>query len=79
MVKNAPANAGDTGTIPGVWEDITCSRTTKHVCHNYRACAPEPGATATETHMPRACALQQEKPPGEAHAPRGRGASAHHN
>ena len=32
MVKNPPANAGDTGLIPdlGSW-----SRETKSVCHNY--------------------------------------------
>ena len=25
-----------------VWEDPTCCRTTKHMCHNYWACALEP-------------------------------------
>ena len=32
-VKNPPANAGDTGSIPGP-EDPTCRRATKPVCHN---------------------------------------------
>ena len=57
---------------PLVWEDPTCGRATKPVCHNYGACAPEPGSHNYRTHTlqllkpshPRACALQQEKPPG---------------
>ena len=32
VVKNLPANAGDTGSIP---EDPTCCGATKPVCHNY--------------------------------------------
>ena len=31
MDKNLPANAGDTGSIPGP-EDSTCRRATKPVC-----------------------------------------------
>ena len=34
VVKNPPANAGDTGSIPG-WEDPTCRGATKPVRHNY--------------------------------------------
>ena len=34
MVKNPPANAGDTGSSPGP-EDPTCHRATKPASHNY--------------------------------------------
>ena len=34
VVKNPPANAGDTGSTL-VWEDFTCSRATKPMHHNY--------------------------------------------
>ena len=34
MVENLPANAGDTGLIPGP-EDPMCPRATKPVGHNY--------------------------------------------
>ena len=69
MVKNPPANAGNTGSSPGPGRShmprsnqarapqllSLCSRA---VSHNYWARAP------------RACALQQEKPPQwEARAP----------
>ena len=40
-------NAVDTGLIL-VWEDPTCRIATKPVCHNYCACALEPGAATTE-------------------------------
>ena len=36
VVKNPPANAGDTGSSPGP-EDPTCRGATKPVRHNYRA------------------------------------------
>ena len=39
--KNLPANAGDTGSIPGL-EDSTCHRAAEPVCHNLGACALEP-------------------------------------
>ena len=32
VVKNPPANAGDTGLL---WEDPTCHGAAKPVCHNY--------------------------------------------
>ena len=34
VVKNPPANAGDTGSSP-VWEDPTCDGATKPVRHTY--------------------------------------------
>ena len=34
VVKNPPANAGDTGLSQN-WEDPTCHRATKPMCHNY--------------------------------------------
>ena len=42
-VKNLPANAGDTGSIPGL-EDPTCHGAAKPVHHNCWACALEPGS-----------------------------------
>ena len=41
MVKNPPANAGDTGSIL-VLEDPTCRGATKPVRHNDWVCALEP-------------------------------------
>ena len=70
MVKNSPANAGDTGSSPAPRRS--------HMPRNNKACAPQllslrstahepqlpsPHATATEARAPRARALQQEKPP----------------
>ena len=53
LVKTPPANAGDTGSIPGlVWKDSTCDRATKPACCN----------CWSPTAHPRACVLQQEKP-----------------
>ena len=68
VVKNPPANAGDTGSSSGA---------TKPVQHNYWACALEPTSHNYWARVPqllkpvpRACAPQQEKPPQwEAHAP----------
>ena len=56
--KNPPANAGDTGLIPGL-------RRFHMPQNNY---APplqllRPHAATTEAQAPRACAPQQEKPP----------------
>ena len=34
MVKNPPANAGDTGSISN-WEEPTCQGATESVNHNY--------------------------------------------
>ena len=67
LVKNLPANAGDTWVQSLVLEDPTCWEATKPVCHSYWACAPEPGNRNFWAHVlkplhPRACVLQQEKP-----------------
>ena len=57
MVKNWPANAGDTGSIPD-GRDPICHRTAK------------PHASQLLSQHFRACAPQQEKPPqGEALKP----------
>ena len=48
VVKNPPANAGDTGSIPGLGRSYM-PRATKPMHDNYR--------------VPGARALQQEKPP----------------
>ena len=54
VVKNPPANAGDNA---GVWalvrEDPTCCGETKPVCHNYWACALEPGSYSYWAHVPQ--------------------------
>ena len=65
MVKNLPANAGDTGSIPGLGRF--------HMLQGYQAHVPttnesdsEPGARESpllKPVCPRAHTLQQEKPP----------------
>ena len=66
VVKNLPANAGDTGSSPG--QGIS------------REPLLSPCATTTEAHTPRAHAPQQEKPlQQEARAPQRRVAPAHLN
>ena len=69
VVKNPPANAGDTGSSPGPgrshmpWSNkarvpqllILYSRAQESQLLSLRA-------TTTEAHAPRACAPQQEKP-----------------
>ena len=57
VVKNLPANAGDTGSSPGPGRS--------HMPQSNQACAPQLlslRATTTEAHVPRAYAPQQEKP-----------------
>ena len=75
MVENLPANAGDTGLIPGLGRS--------HMPQSNSAREPQLlnlRATITEARAPRARALQQEKPPQwEAHALQRRVAPAHHN
>ena len=75
VVKNPPANAGDTGSSPGPG--------ISHMPRSNKARAPQLlslCATTTEAHVPRAQAPQQEKPPQwEAHAPQGKVAPARHN
>ena len=58
VVKNPPANAVDTVSIP-------CPRRF-HMPRGNEACIPQllnPQATTTQAHMPRACAPQEETPP----------------
>ena len=70
MVKNPPANAGDTGSSPGSGRS--------HMPRSNETRAPQllslrsgarkpqllsPRATTTEARAPRTCAPQQEKPP----------------
>ena len=70
VVRNPPANAGDTGLIPGPGRS--------HMSRSNKACVPQllslhsrahepqllsPCSTTTEARVPRARALQQEKPP----------------
>ena len=54
MVRNPPASAGDTGSIPGPGTQIPLA-----------AGQLNPGATPTEAAHSRACAPPQEKPPHE--------------
>ena len=75
VVKNPPANAGDTGLSPGPGRS--------HMPRSNWACTPQllsPCATTTEAHVPGAHAPQQEKPPQwDTHTPQGSVAPAHHN
>ena len=70
MVKNPPANAGDTGSSRGPgrshmpWSNEAGAPQLRSLCSRAR----EPQllslrATTTEACVPRARALQQEKPP----------------
>ena len=60
VVKNLPANAGDTGSSPGPGRS--------HIPHAAEQLIP--WATTTEARVPTARAPQQEKPPQwEAYAP----------
>ena len=69
VVKNLPANAGDTGLSPGPgkshmpWSNE--ARAPQLLSLHSRACEPQllsPCAATTEARAPRACA-PQEKPP----------------
>ena len=69
MVKNAPANAGDTGTSPGPGRSHMLQTNQVHMPQllslHSRAREPQllsPRATTTEARAPRARAPQQEKP-----------------
>ena len=70
VVENLPANAGDTGSSPGLgrshmpWSNLPRAPQLLSLCS--RAGEPQllsPHAATTEARMPRTCALQQEKPP----------------
>ena len=70
VVKNPPANAGDTGCSPGPGRSHTPWSNKAHAPQllslHSRACEPQllsPRATTTEARAPRARAPQQEKPP----------------
>ena len=52
VVKNPPANAGDTGSAL-VQEDPTCRRATKSVSHKYWACILEPTSHNYWAHVPQ--------------------------
>ena len=75
MVKNPPANAGETGLIPAPGRS--------HMPQSNKAREPQllsPQATTTEAHAPRAYAPQQEKPlQWEARTPQWKVAPARHN
>ena len=68
VVKNPPANAGDTGSSPGPershmpWSNEACAPQLLSLCSG--ACEPQllsPHATTTEACVPRVRALQQER------------------
>ena len=67
--KNLPANAGDTGSIPGPGKSHMPWSREAHAPQllslRSRACEPQllsPRAATTEARVPRARAPQQEKP-----------------
>ena len=55
--KNLPANAGDTGSIPGLGRFHMQQSNKVHTPQ-----LPHPHAASTKAQAPRACALQQKKP-----------------
>ena len=71
VVKNPPANAGDTGSSPGAGRShmplqSSEARAPQLLSLRSTACEPQllsPRATTSEAHVPRARAPQQEKPP----------------
>ena len=87
VVKNLPANAGDTGSSPGQGRShmprSNWARAPQLLSLRSRAHEPQllsPRATSAEARTPRARAPQQEKPPQwEARAAQRRVASAGHN
>ena len=87
MVKNLPANAGDTGSSPGPGRSHMPQSNWARVPQLLSLCSTarepqllSPRATTTEARVPRARAPQQEKPPQwEARTLQQRVAPAHHN
>ena len=87
VVKNLPANAGDTGSSPGLGRShmprSNSARAPQLLSLRSRAHEPQllsPRATTAEACAPGAHAPQQEKPPQwEARAPQRRVAPAQHN
>ena len=57
VVKNLPANAGDTGLIPD-WGRSHLPQSNKAPEPQLRACALKPGSHNPRVHRPRAPALQ---------------------
>ena len=69
VVKNPPANAGDTGSSPGLGRSLVLWSNQAHAPQllslHSRTHEPQllsPRAATTEARTPRAPALQQEKP-----------------
>ena len=62
MVKNPPANAGETGSTPSL-EDSTCCRAYKTTCHNYWAWKLYSQGSAEATAMRSPCTVTSEQPP----------------
>ena len=87
MIKNPPANAGDTGSSPGPgrshMSQSNWARAPQLLSLHSGARKPQllsPSATTAEAHVPRASAPQQEKPlQWEACVPQQRVAPAHRN
>ena len=70
VVKNLPANAGDTGSSPGPGRSHTPRNNEAHApqllslrSRGHKLQLLSPRATTTEARIPRARAPQQEKPP----------------
>ena len=61
VVKNPPANTGDTDLIPGL-EDPTCGGANKPVGHSYRDCASELGSHSYWAHVPQLRKPQAREP-----------------
>ena len=86
-VESPPANAGDTGSSPGLGGSrmprSNWARAPQLLSLRSRAHEPQlssPRDTTTETHAPRACAPRQERPPRwEARTPQRRVAPARRN
>ena len=57
MDKNPPANAGDTGSIPGLGRFHMLQKTKDHASQLLSPCA-----TTTEAHEPKVHAAQRETP-----------------
>ena len=62
VVKNPPANAGETGSAPSL-EDSTCCRTYKPTCHNSWAWELYSQCSAEATAMISPCTVTSEQPP----------------
>ena len=63
VVKNLPANAGTWVWSPD-WENTTCCRAAKPVCHSYWACTPELTTHNMRSRHNEKLTLQLESSPG---------------